>query len=189
MSPVLGIIASSNQQGRAGGPISAFDALASIILTATAASVTFAGIPVGYRHLQVRSTARQDTGTLNQTYMRFNGDTGTNYSSHTLVGDGSAASTAGSGGANQPFFTIAVKPGSSQTSGVFGAVITDVLDYAVIGKNKTARSLAGVDVNGSGYAWFASGAWYNTAAISTITLVTETGNFTVGSTFTLYGVK
>jgi hypothetical protein len=189
MSPVLGIIASSNQQGRGGGPVSAYDALATVTLSATASTVTFAGIPTGYQHLQIRSIARQETGGLNQTYLRFNGDTGNNYSSHTLVGDGSTASTAGTGGANQPFFTIGVKSGSAQTSGIFGASVTDILDYAKTNKNKTARSLAGVDANGSGYAWFASGAWYNTSAVTTITLNTETGNFAIGSTFALYGVK
>ena len=34
-----------------------------------------------------------------------------------------------------------------------------------------------------------SGLWKNTAAITSVTIVMDSGNFTTGSTFTIYGIK
>jgi hypothetical protein len=54
MSPVLGIIASSNQQGRGGGLVGSYDALAAITVPSGGlSSISFAGIPTGYRQLQL----------------------------------------------------------------------------------------------------------------------------------------
>ena len=55
MSPILtGVIASGvSGQLNTGGPQGAYDSLNSSILTTTASSVTFTGIPATYKHLQM----------------------------------------------------------------------------------------------------------------------------------------
>jgi hypothetical protein len=170
-------------------PDGAYDALATVTLSATTASIEFAGIPSTYKHLQIRSISRESTGTISQQYLRFNGDTATNYSIHTLTGNGASAGTAGSAGANQPYINCGIKTGSSDLANTFGVAVIDILDYADTTKNKTVRTLSGVDLNGSGYAWMSSGAWRNTSAITKIVLTAEVASFVQYSQFTLYGVK
>jgi hypothetical protein len=43
------------------GPFGAYDSLATVTLSADAASVTFAGIPSGYKHLQIRAIHKPST--------------------------------------------------------------------------------------------------------------------------------
>jgi hypothetical protein len=198
MSPVLGIIASSNQQGRAGGPISAYDALASITLAATASSVTFAGIPNGYQHLQIREQGMQTRVdyAISQSSYNFNNDTSAVYTNHYLQGDGSSI-TAGYDITSGYMWTI---PGTEAAdfnganTRIFGGKITDILDYSSVLKFKTVRMLAGLDINGTlggigGRVGFAGGSWRSTSPITSITINAQSSPFKVGSRFDLYGVK
>jgi hypothetical protein len=191
MSPVLGIIASSNQQGRAGGPVNGYDSLATVIVPSGGlASITFAGIFSSYQHLQVRFLAR--TARANQEdniQLRFNSDSGNNYAAHVLYGDGATAS-AFSDGTSISFNTRSVVAAASSTSGVFGAGIIDILNYANTSKNKTVRSVNGYDNNGAGQVRLSSGLWINTAAITSITILSaNAANLSEFSSFALYGVK
>lgn len=186
MTPVLGIIASSNQQGRGGGPVGSYDALASITVPSGGlASVTFAGVPTGYRHLQIRGIAFT-TSSGSSYRMRMNGDTTANYAAHFLLGEGSGTP---SGGAVTSATSTFI--GTSPESTTFpGAFICDILDYASNNKNKVTRSLGGGDMNGvGGYSVLYSSLWLNTSPISTLTLFPGSGSFQQFSSFALYGVK
>ena len=154
-------------------------------------TIEFTSIPQTYTHLQIRGIARGavvGTG-FHQAYMQFNSDTGANYSTHYLSGDGASASSSAT--ASSDFITIAAIPGTNNTASVFGGFVLDILDYTNTNKYKTTRSLAGADANGSGYAWFSSGNWRNTNAITSIRLYANTGSnvFAQYSSFALYGVK
>lgn len=170
-------------------PAGAYDALATVTVpSGGAVSISFAGIPTGYKHLQVRVSAR---GTGNDTYFntRFNSDTAANYSWHQLFGDGSSA---GAGAGSSATGMVGVQ--FTDTASVFNAGIIDILDYASTNKAKTVRSLSGFDANGSGKVILRSGAWYkNTSsvydAVTSITLTPATGTIEQYSTFSLYGVK
>jgi hypothetical protein len=118
--------------------------------------------------------------------MKFNGDgTTTNYSRHYLYGDGDAAA---SGGVyDDPNLSVGYY---STTSGIFGASVVDVLDYASTSKNKVIRALSGGDANGSGLIVLYSGSRNLTDAITSITIFpTGAGDFREHSSFALYGVK
>ena len=185
--PILGIIASSFRS--AAGPVGAYDSLATVTLSASTTSITFAGIPTGYKHLQLRLFAKDDRALNRDTaLLRFNGDTASNYSQHTLYGDGSSAgATAGTSTTSIEVFRVS---GNSSATNIFGAVVLDVLDYADTNKYKTSRALGGVDFNGSGEIWFTSGNWRSTAAVSSITLTPGNAtNFLQYSSFALYGVN
>jgi hypothetical protein len=193
MSPVLGIIASSNQQGRAGGPVGAFDSLATVIVPSGGlASVTFAGIPTGYQHLQIRYNARCNTaGEQNQgLFMRINNDSTTSYSRHMLYANGTSA-LANITGVSQTYTYPSFIPGAAATASTFGSGVIDILDYASVTKTKTVRGLGGYDANGSGLIAFSSGAWYATSTITSLTFLVELsgGLFSELSSFALYGVK
>lgn len=188
----VGIYA-SQISGRLWAPNGAYDALATVTVPSggTAASITFAGIPAGYKHLQIRAIARASTGAANNAYITLNGDTAANYSHHQIYGDG--ASTGAGGVANQsasgvPMFNFT---NSTYAANLFGVGVMDILDYANTSKYKTVKLLTGNDVNGSGgYIIMRSAGWRNTAAITSITFTPDGGSsFDQYSSFALYGVK
>jgi len=146
-------------------------------------SITFSSIPSTYKHLQIRAMEAY-SGTGFNPKVTFNSDTGANYSWHYVLGNGSAASA--SAAASQSFMYI----NSNVAFPIPTVHIIDILDYSNTNKNKTMRTLDGFDTNGSGsggYAVLWSGAWYNTAAINTITIAN--GTFAQYSSFALYGIK
>ena len=118
--------------------------------------------------------------------MRFNGDTGTNYSSTRLIANGSTVATSNQSNASY----MAVEPNYSPTSTIPGLATVDVFSYAG-STNKTALTTGNSDLNGSGGLSRRVGLWRSTSAINSVTLydVTSTSNyFTSGSTITLYGI-
>jgi len=153
-------------------------------------SISFSSIPSTYRHLQVRAFHRATTGAGDGTiFMRFNSDSGSNYSSHRLYGYG------GSLGSDSSVNATAVSAGHSMGATPslqgFSVMINDILDYANASKYKTVRSLAGTDLNGdaSGAIFFNSGNWRSNSTITSITITTNQTSFAQYSTFALYGIK
>ena len=157
--------------------------------SATASSITFSNIPSTYTHLQVRAIAKTTTSATKDyevTYVRFNGDTGSNYALHQITGNGTTA--AGGNGVSQTFMygIYAAKSGPAST---FGGGVIDILDYANTNKYKTMRVLSGVDENGFGELGLLSGLWMNTSAITSITFYPPANNYDQYSSFALYGIK
>ena len=180
----LGFLAAS------GVSAGSFDLLETQVLGSSTSSVTFSSLSTyasTYQHLQLRYTARSDrANTLDAMIIQVNGDTGTNYKTHQLVGNGSSASSGAESYANGWEFMYV--PGNNASSGVFGAGVVDILDPFETTKNKTKRSLSGV--LSDTYIQLSSGVWLNTAAITSITFDQRYGsNFVSGSRFSLYGIK
>ena len=151
-----------------------------------AANVTFSSIPSTYKHLQIRAISRESTGGFGQGYLQFNSDTGNNYATHNLNGNGSSVGAGATASTSK--ISIAAIPGPNQSSNIFGATVIDILDYTNTSKYKTTRAFAGTDANGSGYVWLSSGVWQNTNAVSTISIVTDNAsNWAQYTTFALYG--
>jgi hypothetical protein len=152
------------------------------------ASVSFTSIPADYTHLQVRGILRS-TRALSQAgvLFRLNSDTGSNYSFHGLIGNGSSVSAYGY--ANQTYINMGELPAGSASSGIFGAFVVDILDYKDTNKYKTVRLLTGQDRNGAGEISFLSGNWRNTNAITSITIKEDISNMAEYSSFALYGIK
>jgi hypothetical protein len=188
MSPILGIIASSFRS--AAGPDGAYDALATVTVPSGGlATITFAGIPNTYKHLQIRAIARCTfAADILDTYMTFNSDSTTSYRTHQLRGNGASATASDLGASTSS--QVFVVPGTSIASSIFSGAIIDILDYANTSKNKTIRSLNGNDANGSGNIFFRSSLWINTSAINSLSIAAQaTSSFTEYSQFTLYGIK
>jgi hypothetical protein len=191
----VGIYA-SQISGKLWAPAGAYDALATVTLSASTASITFAGIPSGYKHLQLRIFGRGVSSAADRVSItvKVNSDTGSNYANHAVGGDGSAAFTAQATsqgvGANNFMAGISAIVGSTGLANAFGASIVDVLDYSSTTKYKTFRSLAGQDQNNtSGRIALVSGLWQNTAAITSLDLNLESGSWAQYSQIALYGVK
>ena len=159
-----------------------------------ASSVTFSSIAGTYKHLQIRGIARTSRTGAGGDYLgvRFNGVTTSSYSFHDLYGvGGGSPSVFSSGAATQTFCVMQRVSSASESTNVFGAFVTDILDYASTTKYKTLRNLGGYDNNGSGQMTLDSGSFQNTAAITSIELKGQAGSSTIQqySTFSLYGVK
>ena len=194
--PILGIMASA-MSANLWQPQGAYDALSTITVGATSvSSITFAGIPNTYKHLQIRAMTRSTaTGNASVNYVatgriRFNSDTGSNYNSHWLDGNGSSAS-AGNFGVDTSM-ALADLGGvfAATASGYFAVNIIDVLDYTSTTKNKTVRILNGQDRNGYGRIQLQSGLWFATpASVHTVTFTTDGTAYAEGSQFTLYGIR
>lgn len=163
-----------------------YESIATGVGTGASGTITFATIPSGYKHLQVRWIATASIG--GAIYVNINGDGGTNYSAHNINGSGSG--TPGAQAQSAASNPLIIRNGGITTTGDTMTVgVFDLLDYAETTKNKTWRNLGGYDANGSGLIELASGAWYNTAAVTSLSFIHNGGNFTTDSVFALYGIK
>ena len=183
MTPILGITASSITPFTLGD----YQSIATVsVTTATQANVEFTSIPSTYQHLQIRMLVR-NSSTSNGYTAQLNGDTGSNYARHYLIGNGSSASAA----AFTSQTSMILSDASISTTGadIFGAAICDILDYTNTNKNTTIRTLGGFDSNGGGAIFFNSGLWLNTAAVTSIKIIPDAGGFVQNSSFALYGIK
>lgn len=157
-----------------------FDSIATATGTGSSGTITFSSIPAGYKHLQIRSLA---TSTSSYGMIRFNSDSGSNYATHFLYGDGATATASGLATQTQMYGPRA------DNSTYFSAGIVDILDFNNTTKNKTIRVFTGQDSNGSGIIMVNSGLWMSTSAITSITINTQSGNWATTATFALYGIK
>ena len=110
---------------------------------------------------------------------RFNGDTGSNYSWTYLDGNGTIA-TSGRG-SNQTIMNFGYSFGASNRNNA----IIQFMNYANTTTNKTVINRQNQP---AGYVSATVNMWRNTAAVTSITISCDSGNFAVGSTFNLYGI-
>lgn len=188
--PILGIIAS---QLSLGNP--SYDSIATYDLASAQSSVTFdlTGIS-GYKHLQLRVSLRATgSGTQSAAAMRFNSDSGTNYTRHELAGGGSGSATAYGNGSNTwaGYFATPSTTTGSYNNNVTGVGVADILDYTNTSKYKTMRLLGGQETNNNyGYLGLFSGVWLNTSAITSLTVFSVDGtSLAQYSHLALYGIK
>jgi hypothetical protein len=144
-------------------------------------TVTFSSIGGSYTDLIIVTNVKS-TSTENMS-MRFNSDTGSNYSRTVLTGNGSSASSDRQ---------TSVTSIGTDYNGYFDgsdfnqAKIIQIMNYSNSTTYKTClirsnRAQSGTDA--------IVGLWRSTSAITSITLGANSLNFATGSTFTLYGIK
>lgn len=186
MSPILGIIASSKFV-----ETTAFASIATVTVGSGGSSYAeFTSIGTNYKHLQIRVLAKSNsTGDTNDDCsLQFNGDTGSNYVSHALTGNGSTTSAGYNAAASNNRLLKVAAPDAG--TNVFGGGVIEILDYTNTNKNKVARGLGGADWNSGGVVALESMLWQNTAAITSIKIAPRYGSAWVEySTFALYGIK
>ena len=186
--PIFGVTASSNMTTK----LTDFYQIATTTLGSATSTVTFSSIPQDYTHLQLRVLVRTDRSSFYLDYLKmtYNSDSGANYTTHHLAGDGATASAYGAGSQNFTQILRLAGAASPSISNTFGVAVVDILDYTNTNKYKTMKNIGGVDFNGSGELGLYSGVWLNTAAINTITLTVGGGTvINQYSSFQLYGVK
>ena len=164
---------------------STYTPIATTTLGSSQTTVTFSSIASTYTDIVVVASMKTVVPAF-QPILRFNSDTGTNYSATALSGNGSSAVSTRHTSQNG----IYVNPGAGTggTVGNFMPWIISVQNYSNATTYKTAIARFN---NPDAIVNALVGMWRNTAAITTISLTAETGSgdFQSGSTFTLYGVK
>ena len=176
----FGILAGAGGAGPSVGP--AFDLLESVILGSSASSVSFTGLDTyaaDYKHLQIRYAGKSD-GATRAMFMRFNAATGP-YQVHSLASNGFSVSSQSTSETVMEF-PVALK--STNTVDYAGAGVFDILDFSSTTKNKAIRGLYGAE-----NITLASGGWFATTAMTSITFSLSSGNYRNISRFSLYGVK
>jgi hypothetical protein len=173
---------------------STYEPIQTTTLGSATASYTFNSIPSTYTDLVIIFSGQQ-----NSTYsgrnlnIRFNGDSGTNYSSVQILatGDGNAYTGAD---ANQTGCYGPLINSTGTTSGP-SAVVMNIQNYTNTTTYKTMVNYGGsASVYSSGTnvgVWVGNNVstWRNTAAITSVTVLSANGDLTSGSTLTLYGIK
>lgn len=163
-----------------------YDKIATQTVTTATSTITFNSITSAYTDLIV---VTHGTATSNGLSVRlqFNGDTTTNYSRTTLSGYSSAAGSTR--------FTNASSIGSNWQvgGGTDGPspVIFQILNYTNTTTFKTVLLRGNFyPYGGNSEVTAEVGLWRKTPeAINSITVTSSPGNFAVGSTFTIYGIK
>jgi len=160
-----------------------YDNIATTTLSSAASTITFSSIPATYTDLRVVLVARAVSTSISVD-VRFNSDSGTNYSKTLLYGDGTSAQSATYFNQTQ----IGTNFGSAFDATNPGLLTMDLFSYAG-STNKTILFTVDNDLNGSGETQRTVALWRNTAAINTIALISSANQFKIGTTATLYGIK
>jgi hypothetical protein len=161
--------------------------LETIELTQVASSVTFdlTGI-TGYTDLKIEASTRASVSGAQNINVSFNGSS-VGFSSVLLYGTGSTAASI-KYPPGSPTNISAVLAGTDYTANTFGSAEWYISDYA--GSSNKCFSSDSVTENNATQSFIELFAqlWSNTAAITSITLATQSGNFIANSTFSLYGI-
>lgn len=158
-----------------------YDLLDSVTLSSSASSVTFSSIDQSYRDLILVAEFAGGNGDF-YPRLRFNSDSGANYSYVEMRGNGSSANSYNGGSET-----------GAQLNGAYASIsnpamyVVEIMDYSATDKHKTllsrsnrANQMVNAMVN----------RWANTSAISNIQLYSSNGNtMASGATLYLYGVS
>ena len=152
-----------------------YEPIATTTLGSAVSTYTFTSIPSTYTDLVLIINGTVGSGV--STTLRFNSDSGSNYSFTGINGNGSSASSFRSSG------TTEIATGEIRTYN--STIILNIQNYSNSTTYKTLLSRANT---ASDYVQAFVGMWRNTNAVTSITMGLASGNYSTGTTFTLYGI-
>ena len=163
-----------------------YEPIATTTLNSTASGITFSSIPNTYTDLKL--IILYSTLNPNNELIRFNSDSGTNYSFTTLYGNGSSASSSVYSNTDSLRVDIGIG-GTTPNSTDVAFVTVDIFNYSGSTYKPCLISTSG-DFNGSGISTKTANVWRSTAAINTIYFYSNSSsNLVTGTKATLYGIK
>jgi hypothetical protein len=156
-----------------------YEKIATQTLGSAVATVTFSSISSAYTDLRVIFVGNLSAAAT--CFLRYNNDSGSNYSQTDLIGNGtSAVSQRRSNATGFRLYDV------DASSNPINNIIFNVQNYSNTTTNKTtlSRSADSGGEVGAGVSLYRS-----TSAINRLDFVTGAGTWSVGSTFTIYGIK
>jgi hypothetical protein len=158
-------------------------------------SITFNNIPQTFTDLKIvmslRGTANGDTVYYDDfPRMRFNGDTATNYSRLSIIGDGGANAVSTQGYANENYAYFGNTSGSTATANTFGSAESYIPNYTSSNFKQMISDTVAESNNAIARIFSSANLWRSTAAITSINIsLTQTSsNIAQYSTISLYGI-
>ena len=154
---------------------------------AGASSVTFSGIPqTGYTDLVLRASVRSSNATTqDDMYLRFNGDTGSNYSDKAIYSNNGTSAASLSHSSIGFLFTGSID-GTTSTASIFTSTDFYIPNYTSANYKSVSQDIANENNATAGWLGMFAGLWASSSAITSITL--SNSPFAQYSTFYLYGV-
>lgn len=162
-----------------------YQALDKVTVGTATSTISFSSIPATYTDLVVVISAPTSSDGATPQF-RFNGDTSTNYSNTFLEGSGSSATS--NRESSQTNIQLSYNVGGNSTNP--STSIVHIMNYSNTTTYKTLLARWN-SASGGTYPGTAAtvGLWRKTPeAITSMEIFVATGNFAVGSTFSLYGI-
>lgn len=157
-----------------------YDSIASSTSTGSSNTITFSSIASTYTDLIISGIIKGTNA--NDAYLRYNSDTGSNYSDTTLRGTGTTASSVRNTNA------VGIDLGAISTIGATDVanLTIHIFNYSSTSVNKTCLVRFNLASNQT---LLLTGLWRSTSAITSLSLFNRGGNWVSGTTFALYGIK
>ena len=157
------------------GEFSTYTPIYSTTFSSAASSITFSNIPTTFTDLVVVIGGKFSADISAGIY--FNGDTGSNYATTRMWGNGTSAQSSSSNNSTQ----ISLTAGNGS---VLSTYIVNIMNYSNQSTYKPVLGRSSQDQVSSRI-----GMWKSAAPITSITFVANGGNFVVGTVVTVYGIK
>lgn len=166
-----------------------YEPIASVTVGSSVASVTFSDISGSFTDLIIVGAVQISNS--GHATLQVNSDTGSNYSSTILYGDGSSVGSSRTSSSTS--INVGAAGGASYQSNIFTPYVWQIMSYANTSVFKTV-----LVTMAQGHGAFSNlgevsrsvGLWRSTSAITSVTLNAVTSRtFNAGTTFSLFGVK
>jgi hypothetical protein len=158
--------------------------IATQTLTSAQTTIAFSSIPQTYTDLRLVMQIKNTLGVY-LTYIYEPTFSAGIYSGTYMLGNGTAAS---SGRYTADNYILPDKPYGSTSTG-WSIYTVDFNNYSNTTTYKTVVSRSSVPDSASGNVYANVGLIRSTSAIANLTIAAGGGNYAIGSTFTLYGIK
>jgi hypothetical protein len=160
-----------------------YDPIATNTLSSAVSTLTFSSIPQTYTDLILVCNLGQASAA--NVALQFNGDTGANYDAMIAYASGTGAPAAGQ--YSNLNFVYGLNGAGQLPNTIVASGWFEIFSYSstVVRKSLLTRYANNDLAEITNF----SGTWRNTAAINSIRVFSYSGNYLVGSSFTLYGIK
>ena len=172
------------------------EAIRTTYLEDDTSSVEWTSISQTYENLVLRISGKchRSNAANDDIGLRFNNDSGSNYSYFRMVGSESDETTSRNNSVNLLKVSSITSDAGLAGSENYATLVVDIFDYTNPYRNTSVTFMGGITAGPLSYhdsgtrSVFGSGFWDSTAAVNRINLITNSGaDWCRGSVFSLYG--
>ena len=165
--------------------VATYESLATYNGTGSSTQITFSSIDQTYTDL-VLVVSNIDIQ-IDNMGLRFNSDSGTNYSRTRMIGDGTSFPPPTARNTNQSYLYFGYKDDAVSTKPVNH--VLQIQNYSNSNKYKTCLNRYTTVSGGNYNVMYEVAMWRSTSAINQIDIFSGNANFSTNCMFTLYGIK